>query len=137
MDAMEIAVAVLVVLLLIVEQFAYAQLIQVLPKNKAMERRGVFLSACTSSRLLLALGAPYIPDSVRPVFLLIAGGFFFNFAKDAVRGEDGAPRVGFFGGPVWWQYLRPVHALLYSLAYFYPDHARTLLLVDLGVGLAG
>lgn len=98
-----------------------------------LQRKETFLNLCTTSRFLLAMGAPYLPDSVRPVFLLIGGGFFVNFVVGACT--PSSKRVGFFGGPAWWHCLRPAHALLYSLAYFYPEQSRLLLLGDLALGM--
>jgi hypothetical protein len=48
-------------------------------------------------------------------------------------------KYGFFGGPVWWNHLRPVHASMYTLfgilALMGSEHSYAVLLADVGLGI--
>ena len=77
-----------------------------------MERIVLFLVGCMGVRLLLV----YVAKTISPtllrymgyVLLLPAFGLFYSYAMKP-------PGVGAFGGPNWWNQLRPVHGTLYLL----------------------
>jgi hypothetical protein len=77
----------------------------------------LFLLGCMGARLLIA----FIAKQVNKKWLRVMGyiailpilGFMYIFLT-GVRNDKGA-----FGEAIWWNGLRPVHAILYSLfAYF-------------------
>ena len=77
----------------------------------------LFLIGCMSARLLIAFLAKYANKKwlrfMGYVALVPALGFMYLFFT-GVRNT-----VGAFGEKIWWNNLRPIHALLYSLfAYF-------------------
>ena len=98
-----------------------------------------FLIGCMGARLLLV----YVIKQLNKGWLRLVGylailpvfGFLYIFFT-GVRNN-----VGAFGEKVWWNGLRPVHAILYSLfAYFAilgNRHAWKFLFVDAIVSLAG
>lgn len=100
--------------------------------------RGLF-TICITVRLLFA----YIASVANRRFLSILGyvailpvlGFLYLYLS-GVRNKTGA-----FGEKIWWNSLRPVHALFYGLfAYFAITGNRNawiFLLLDAMVGLGG
>jgi hypothetical protein len=94
-----------------------------------------FLIGCIGSRLLLAfLGAKY-PDEIGKLILIPAIGFIviYVFGLRKVGIETG-------GKPIWWNNLRPIHALLYfvfavSTRTNYASYAWIILVVDVLIGL--
>jgi len=67
--------------------------------------------------------------------LLPASGFSYLFLSGTRKG------TGAFGEKIWWESLRPVHALLYFLFAFFAIKGRreawVFLLADLAIGSAG
>jgi len=91
-----------------------------------------FLIGCIGSRLLLAfLGSQY-PDAIGNLILIPAIGFlviyFFGLRKTGL--ETG-------GKPIWWNHLRPVHAIMYLLFSVLRNHqyAPAILVADVLIGL--
>jgi hypothetical protein len=92
----------------------------------------LFLLGCIGSRLLLAfLGSQY-PDIIGNLILVPAIGFlviyFFGLRKSGI--ETG-------GKPIWWNLLRPVHAIMYLLfsALRNYKYAPAILVTDVIIGL--
>ena len=77
----------------------------------------LFLVGCIGSRSLFAYTSKMIPLEYLPILgyiaLLPAIGFLYIFTTGS---RKTGIEVG--GGPIWWDWLRPVHALLY-LAFAY------------------
>ena len=97
----------------------------------------LFLTVCISVRLLFVYIAKTINIKHLPklgyIGLLIGMGFAYTyFTKRA---------VGSFGQKIWWNYLRPIHSLLYLgfgiLAIQKNSNAYLLLLADVTIGLLG
>lgn len=72
----------------------------------------LFLCLCMGTRILLALGARSTEPRHLPILgvgaLLLAVGFAVAFN----RRHQGAET---FGQPIWWNSLRPVHAVLWGV----------------------
>lgn len=98
-----------------------------------------FLLFCTGLRIALAY-SPYIAyspfDKVLSLLLLIIGlGFFviYFFGLRQTGLETG-------GKPIWWNFLRPVHSILFILASYFvwinkEKWASFLLFIDVTLGL--
>ena len=101
-------------------------------------RQILFIFGCLGMRLLLAIIAKKINIKYLPIMgylcLIPALGFliiyFGNFRKTGIE-------VG--GDKIWWNDLRPVHALMYCLFAIYAikkkSFAWIVLLVDVCIGL--
>lgn len=115
--------------------------------NEDKGRIAIFLGACIGSRLALAYGVGFLhPEKnttaewiigrgVSFLLLLISLGFFviFAFGLRKTGIETGGERI-------WWNALRPVHALVFALAAYYVWNlrgcvARSVLLFDVAIGL--
>lgn len=107
--------------------------------NPMQSRFALFLIFCLGSRFTLA----YIAKQASPYFLRILGylallpaiGFIYIFAT-------GSRKTGaeVFGENIWWNSLRPVHAVLYLLFAYNAINAHSyawvFLLVDVLLGAA-
>ena len=106
--------------------------------NDITKRMLLFLVGCMGSRTMLVVISKYIPLSLLPVAgyiaLIPAIGFMF-FYLTGIRKTG--PEV--FGEKIWWNDLRPIHAILYTtFAYFAINKNRgswKILLADLILGL--
>lgn len=99
----------------------------------------LFLVGCMGVRLLLT----YLAKVANPKWLRVMGyvailptvGFMYLFLS-GTRNNTGA-----FGEKIWWNYLRPVHSLLYGLFAYAAitgnRNAWIFLLVDALIGLGG
>jgi hypothetical protein len=106
---------------------------------KTIQKRFLlFLIACIGSRVLFAVAAKNASTAVLKYLgylaLLPAIGFTYLF----VTGErKTGPEV--FGGKIWWNCLRPVHALMYFIFSYSAitgnRNAWIFLLVDVFIGL--
>lgn len=91
-----------------------------------------FLIGCIGTRLLLALLGSKYPDLIGNIVLIPAIGFlviyFFNLRKTGI--ETG-------GKPIWWNHLRPVHAMMYLLFSALRNYsfAPAILVADVLIGL--
>lgn len=78
----------------------------------------LFLGGCIPTRLLFVLISKYIPLEYLPVLgyaaFIIATGFMYIFISGS---RKTGPET--FGQKIWWNALRPVHALLYFLFSYY------------------
>lgn len=81
--------------------------------NDIQKRFVLFLFFCIPLRLFIAYSV-YKRDHVdlfKFILLFIGLGFVRNYALDLRKN-------GFFGGEIWWNNLRPLHALNYLLAAY-------------------
>jgi len=88
----------------------------------------LFFFACLPTRLLIAQNAKRIP---RPLLLVPAIGFGYRY----VMGDRLGTR-GMFGSKIWWQEMRLIHSMMWFMAYDSPDDAKTILTLDVLIGLA-
>ena len=104
------------------------------------KRIALFLVGCIGMRALIAYGAKISPAWLLPwlgyAALVPAAGFVWIWATDA---RKSGPEV--FGGRIWWNALRPLHAVMY-LAFavaaigWHSPHAWMFLAADVVLGLA-
>lgn len=104
------------------------------------KRFALFLIGCMGIRIALALFAMQASPSLLRIMgyiaLLPALGFtliyFFDLRKTGAE---------VFGAPIWWNSLRPVHAILYFLFAYMAINERKeawyVLLADVAIGFAG
>lgn len=98
-----------------------------------------FLIGCIGARLLLVILAKKAPllwlKWMGFIALLPASGFFYLFLSGARKGK------GAFGEKIWWESLRPIHALLYFMFALFAitgkREAWIFLLIDLCIGASG
>lgn len=106
-----------------------------------MQRRRIalFLFGCITTRLLTAEIVRRSPPSALPYYgalaLLPALGFALIYAMDL---RKSGPET--FGEPIWWNNLRPVHALFYTVfagaAFRQSQYSWAILTTDALFGLA-
>lgn len=109
--------------------------------NNTIKRILLFLIFCIGTRVTLV----YLAKTLNPthlrwmgyMLLLPAIGFTLIFVTGSRK--TGAET---FGAPIWWNSLRPIHALLYFTAGYYAitgdnNKAATALLIDVMIGLTG
>ena len=108
--------------------------------NNIQKRFVLFLLGCIGTRSLLV----YLAKNVNKTILMYMGilalfpaiGFFYLFLT-------GSRKTGaeVFGDKIWWNNLRPIHGILYSLfaynAIIGNTQAWVYLLVDVLLGLTG
>jgi hypothetical protein len=92
--------------------------------NDIQKRFLLFLFACIPARLAIAYAAYKVPINWLPllgyIVLMIGLSMLYIFLT-GVR-KTGAET---FGKPIWWNYIRPVHVVLYFLfAYNAIQHNR-------------
>ena len=107
--------------------------------NNLQKRFLLFLFGCIGSRLAIAYFAKTISLQYLPILgylaLLPAAGFAYIFAT-------GSRQTGgeVFGEKIWWNNLRPIHAILYALFAYYAIMQKTwawkFLFADVMLGLA-
>lgn len=106
--------------------------------NKIQKRFFLFLCFCIPSRLLLVYLAKVIPLDYLPILgyitFIIASSFTYIFLSGSRK--RGLETIG---EKIWWNELRPVHALLYFLFSYYAIHkircGWLYLLYDICIGL--
>lgn len=85
--------------------------------NTIQKRFLLFLLGCIPIRLLFVYLAAHLPNKYLPIMGYIAFipaiGFLYIYLNHL---RKTGPEV--FGGKIWWNQLRPVHALLYILFAF-------------------
>ena len=104
------------------------------------KRFALFIVGCIGTRTLFVIIAKYINIVYLPILgylaLIIAIGFTYIYLTGS---RKTGPEV--FGDKIWWNDLRPVHAILYGLfafsAIFRYRGAWIILLADVIVGLVG
>jgi hypothetical protein len=106
--------------------------------NNLQKRLLLFLVGCIGTRSLLVYIAKNINISYLPFLgylaILPAIGFMYIYLTNSR--QTGAE---VFGEKIWWNNLRPVHAILYSLFAYYAINKNTnswiFLLIDVIFGL--
>ncbi len=106
--------------------------------NNIQKRILLFLIGCIGTRTLFVIMAKYINKNYLPfmgyVAIIIALGFSFIYLTGS---RQTGPEV--FGDKIWWNNLRPVHAMLYFifayLAITKNDYSWVPLLIDVTIGL--
>jgi len=107
--------------------------------NTIQKRFLLFLFGCIGTRFLLVYIAKHINLQYLPYLgylaLLPAIGFVYIYLT---KSRETGPEV--FGGKIWWNDLRPIHAALYGLFAYNAINRNTnawmILLVDVLFGLA-
>ena len=115
--------------------FLYRQFINMNPIQK---RFILFLVGCIGSRTLLAIIAKKIALQYLPIMgylaLLLATGFLYIFLTGS---RKTGLEVG--GDKIWWNWLRPIHAILYLLfaynAIIKNRQSWKYLALDVSIGL--
>jgi hypothetical protein len=106
--------------------------------NKLQQLFLYFLVGCIGVRLLLVYIAKTVNNKYLPylgyVALLPVAGFMYIHLFNGRKSNKGA-----FGEDIWWQNLRPVHALFYFLfaisAIMRKNFAWIFLMIDVTIGL--
>ena len=107
--------------------------------NTLQKRFLLFLGGCIPSRILLAyiayIASPTVLTYMAYLALLPAFGFFYLFLS-------GKRKTGseVFGDKIWWNWLRPVHGLIYllfavSVLIYKYKSAYLILALDAALGL--
>jgi hypothetical protein len=115
-------------------------LVTYIQMDKLIVRILLFMIGCMGVRSLFVYVSKNISVEYLPLLgylaLLPAIGFTYIYLTNS---RTTGPEV--FGDVIWWNYLRPVHALLYTLFACYAisgnKSAWVWLLIDLIVGLVG
>lgn len=105
--------------------------------NDLQKRFLLFLIGCIGSRILFVLISKYIPNNYLPYLgylaLLPMIGFSYIWITNS---RKTGPEV--MGDKIWWNNLRPVHALLYGLFAYNAinknENAWIYLLIDVIIG---
>jgi hypothetical protein len=104
--------------------------------NTIQKRILIFLFGCITSRLAIVW---YVKNCrscqlVKLLLIMISFGFGVIYLFDLRK-----TGLEVFGAKIWWNSLRPIHALLYGLAGYYlgknNDYAWKILLIDTMIGL--
>ena len=86
--------------------------------NNIQKRVLLFLFGCIPTRLALAYFAKIIPIDYLPllgyVTLIIAIGFIYIYLTNS---RTSGPET--FGDKIWWNNLRPIHAIFYFIFSYY------------------
>lgn len=98
-----------------------------------------FLVGCMGTRALLVYLAATVPPAALRVMGVMGGVIACGFAV-IYAGKLRATGVETGGQPIWWDFMRPVHALMYAaFAYLALTGAReawVTLLIDAVIGMA-
>lgn len=106
--------------------------------NDIQKRFVMFLVGCIGMRVLFV----YIAKMTNPNYLPYLGllailpaiGFIYIYLTDSRK-----TGLEVIGGKIWWNKLRPIHALLYALFAYYAINKNTIawvfLLIDVVFGL--
>lgn len=107
--------------------------------NNIQRRFLLFLGACIPSRLLFVLLARYGNQTIKKIigvisFIIASGFVIIYFGKLRETGIETG------GEKIWWNHLRPSHAIIYYLVFYNiffanPMTAWKLLLIDVFIGL--
>ena len=106
--------------------------------NNLQKRFLFFLIGCIGTRFLLVLITKYLPTQYLPIFGYIALVPMFGFIYIYLSGSRNTGSE-VFGDKIWWNNLRPIHAILYGLFAYNAINKNTnswiYLLVDVIFGL--
>lgn len=105
--------------------------------NNLQKRFLLFLIGCIGSRILFVFISKYIPNNYLPylgyIALLPMIGFGYIWITNS---RKTGPEV--MGDKIWWNDLRPIHALLYGLFAYNAinknENAWIYLLIDVIIG---
>jgi hypothetical protein len=105
--------------------------------NDLQKRFLLFLIGCIGSRILFVFISKYIPNNYLPylgyIALLPMIGFSYIWITNS---RKTGPEV--MGNKIWWNDLRPIHALLYGLFAYNAinknENAWIYLLIDVIIG---
>lgn len=106
--------------------------------NNIQKRFLLFLIGCIGTRSFFVYVAKIIPINYLPIlgYLALFPAIGFTYIYFTGSRKTGAE---VFGDKIWWNNLRPIHALLYGLfaynAIIMKPFAWTFLLLDVLVGL--
>ena len=106
--------------------------------NSIQKRFLIFMVGCMGVRALITIIAKSISVKYLPILgymaLIPAVGFMYSYLNGLPKSGKGA-----FGGKIWWNDLRPVHAFLYYMfahnAILKRKHAWRFLALDVLLGL--
>jgi hypothetical protein len=106
--------------------------------NNLTKRMLLFLIGCIGTRTLFVLLAKFLDKKYLPYMGYVGLGIAIGFSIIFITGiRDTGPEV--FGDKIWWNNLRPVHALLYFifayLAITQNDYSWIPLMIDVLLGL--
>ena len=95
----------------------------------------LFLFACVTLRLAIVYIVKITPQNYLPyigyIAIIVSIGFAYNFIKPK--------KIGAFGQKAWWNYMRPIHSILYLilaiLAIQKNKYAYIPTLIDVIIGL--
>lgn len=107
-------------------------------KNYDKNRLLIYILGCVGTKSLLTYIISKLPSHLLPIVGYIAlipiFGFSYNFLS-------GTRTIGAFGEKVWWNSLRPIHAILYSLfaisAINKNPHCWIILAIDIIISAIG
>ena len=106
--------------------------------NSVQKRFTMFLFGCVFFRLGLAYSVKTMNIETLPQLSIIGLILCLNwFRIYFMHPRNTGPEV--FGGEIWWDHLRPVHAIMHGLfgvmAYKKSKYAYIPLVIDVGIGL--
>jgi hypothetical protein len=107
--------------------------------NNTQKRFLLFLGGCIPTRLFFAMMAKYGNVTIKKIlgiiaFMIATGFLFIYFGKLRETGLETG------GEKIWWNHLRPIHAVLYYFFFynvFFADinNAWKILIFDILIGL--
>jgi len=106
--------------------------------NNLQKRFLLFLIACIGTRILFVIISKYIPNNYLPYlgYLALLPMIGFSLIWITNSRKTGAEVMG---DKIWWNDLRPIHALLYGLFAYNAinknENAWIYLLIDVIIGL--
>lgn len=92
----------------------------------------LFLIGCIGTRTLFTFIAKYIDNTLLPylgalALIPVSGWLFIYFIRARNTGME------VFGGRIWWNELRPLHAALYALFAMYAFKRKSFAYIPLAV----
>lgn len=108
--------------------------------NNIQKRFLLFILGCIPTRILLTYLAQTLSQKYLKIFgyLLLLPAFGFTYIYLTKSRKTGGET---FGSPIWWNSLRPIHAILYASAAYYAinnmnRNAAISLGIDVTLGLS-
>ena len=106
--------------------------------NDLQKRILLFLGLCIPSRFLLAYIAKVLPLQYLPLMGILLLGPVIGWIYIYITNSRNSG-LETFGAPIWWNYMRPIHAFLYFicalLAFNKNPRAYMLIIIDTIIGL--
>lgn len=102
-----------------------------------LQKRFIMFSICIFVRICLVLLAKFLPENILKImgFITLIPGLGMAIIYIFKLRETGAE---VFGNKIWWNHLRPIHAMLYLLFSFLAitknPYAWICLLIDVIIG---